>query len=53
MAEEANTKEVKAKLYECLAKMYDYGCDGSRGNKIKKNKKMETTFYLKSNAAAY
>ncbi len=52
MIDGANTKEVKAKLYECIAKIYDYGCKGSKGNKVKGNKKLAQEFYAKSRTAA-
>lgn len=51
MLDGANTKDVKAKLYECIAKVYDYGCKGSKGNKVKENKKIAQEFYAKSKAA--
>lgn len=40
MANSVYTNEVKYKVYEKLEYLYNYGCKGTNGNKVKTNKKL-------------
>ena len=43
-----NTKDVNAKVYEYLSNLYQFGCDGSKGNKVKKDKKLHLEYATKA-----